>query len=330
MIHFLKLIRIKNLLIVALTQYAMRFLVLEPALKLGNFELQFSNLNFSLLVLTTVLITAGGYVINDYFDTKTDLLNRPKTVIVGRHISRRTTMAMHSVFNVIAIILGFYISYNIGIYQLGFIFVLTTGLLWYYSTSYKRQFLIGNLIVAFMTAMVPLMVILFELPLLNKEYGSQVLSMNSNFNHLFFWVVGFSALAFLSTLIREIIKDMEDFEGDSAYGRNTIPIILGMTATKTIVLSLIIIMLCSLGFVFFKYLYCLEEQNGICIKFSLPTILYFSIALWLPILFLIFRFIRAQTQRQYHFVSNLVKIIMLSGIFYSIIVYYTFTYQIVN
>jgi len=170
MLAFLKLIRIQNLLIVAVTQYLMRYAVIEPILKINEFELQMTDFEFFILVFATVCLTAAGYVINDYFDTKTDKLNRPGTVVVGKSITRRSAMTIHMILNILGVIAGFYVSYKIGLYQLGMIFLIVSGILWYYSTSYKRQFLIGNILVAVLTGLVPLMVILFEMPELNKTY----------------------------------------------------------------------------------------------------------------------------------------------------------------
>ncbi len=308
MIAFLKLIRIQNLLIVAATQYLMRFAIISPILKVNNFSLQMSEFDFFILVLSTVFLTAAGYVINDYFDTRTDSMNRPEEVVVGKSIERRTAMTLHVVLNILGIIGGFYVSYKIGLYQLGVIFIIVSGLLWYYSTSYKRQFLIGNLLVALLTALVPLMAILYEMPLLNKTYKEILIANHANFNHIFFWVSGFSFFAFITTLAREIIKDTEDFEGDSAYGRNTIPIILGIRWTKIIVSSLLIITISALITVYFKYL-----------EGSVATLLYGLLTLIIPITIEIYLIIKADDKEDYRFASNLLKFIMLAGILYSIV-----------
>ncbi len=308
MIAFLKLIRIQNLLIVAATQYLMRFAIISPILKVNNFSLQMSEFDFFILVLSTVFLTAAGYVINDYFDTRTDSMNRPEEVVVGKSIERRTAMTLHVVLNILGIIGGFYVSYKIGLYQLGIIFIIVSGLLWYYSTSYKRQFLIGNLLVALLTALVPLMAILYEMPLLNKTYKEILIANHANFNHIFFWVSGFSFFAFITTLAREIIKDTEDFEGDSAYGRNTIPIILGIRWTKIIVSSLLIITISALITVYFKYL-----------EGSVATLLYGLLTLIIPITIEIYLIIKADDKEDYRFASNLLKFIMLAGILYSIV-----------
>lgn len=313
MLAFLKLIRIQNLLIVVVTQYLMRYAVIEPILEVNNFELQMTNFEFFVLVFATICLTAGGYVINDYFDTKTDSLNRPGTVVVGKSITRRSAMTIHMTFNILGVIAGFYVSYKIGLYQLGLIFLIVSGMLWYYSTTYKRQFLIGNILVAVLTGLVPLMVVLFEMPELNRTYRDILLNNHANLNHVFFWVAGFSFFAFITTLTREIIKDTEDFEGDSAYGRNTLPIMLGIKWTKIIIAVLILITLASIGIIYLKFL------TG-----SVLTLWYISLAVVIPFVVLIFKLIKADSKADYHFASIFMKFIMLAGILYSLIAAYIF------
>jgi 4-hydroxybenzoate polyprenyltransferase len=288
----------------------MRWSIIKPILEVYNFKLQFSELNFLFLVLATVFITAAGYVINDYFDTKTDLVNRPDTVIVGRVLNRRWAILLHVILNTIGISLGVYISFYIGIPLLAIVFVLITGILWFYSTTYKRQLLIGNIIVAILTALVPLMVVLFEIPLLNKEYGLLMHEMRTNFVHIILWVSAFSLFAFLLTMIREIIKDVEDFEGDSAYGRKTMPIVLGVLNTKIVITTFIITTLFSLLYLNFRFLN------------DLFTLIYFIVFLIIPLLFLLYKIIVANNKKDYHRASNLSKLIMLAGILYSLVANY--------
>ena len=319
---FFKLIRVQNLLIIAVTQYLMRWSIIYPLLsKLSivldeevihfkDFGLQFNEFYFALLVLSTMLITGAGYVINDYFDIKTDVVNHPHNVIVGRKISRRATMLIHIVMNFIGVALGILISFLIHLPALAVIFLLVPGLLWFYSTSYKRQFLIGNIIVSFLTGLVPFMVVLFEIPCLNAEYGKVMIDYHANFNILFGWVGGFAIFAFWLTLIRELIKDMEDFEGDREYGRKTLPVMLGLGVTKAIVVVLLAIFLSGLLWVYFMFIP------------DVSTLVYLSIALVLPTLYLIFRLTMSQIKKDYHLCSFLTKGIMLSGILYSILAGY--------
>jgi len=323
MITFFKLIRIQNLVIVALTQYMMRWCIIHPILqhltavnangdlvRLPAFDLQFSEFNFFLLVLSTVLLTAAGYVINDYFDTKTDLLNHPGKVIVGKVIPRRAAMTIHIVFNILGIAIGTYIAFLVKMPFLVFIYIIVTGLLWFYSTTYKRQFLIGNLIVSILTALVPLMVILFEIPLLNRAYGHVLMEYNTTLTIVVAWVAGFSFFAFITTLTREIIKDIEDFEGDNAYGRRTLPIVLGVSYSKWVVTGLNIITVGALVYVYFRYL----KDN--------VTLIYMLITLLVPYIVLTYRIYKADSKSDYHFASNLSKMIMLAGIVYALVVYY--------
>jgi len=288
----------------------MRWGIIKPLLKVNQFELQFSKLHFFFLVMATVLITAAGYVINDYFDTKTDLLNRPERVILGRKLNRRWAILLHIIFNTIGIGLGAYISFYIGLPILTLVFVMITGILWFYSTTYKRQFLIGNVIVALLTALVPLMVLLFEIPLLREKYGLLMIELKANFNYVILWVTAFSFYAFLLTLIREIIKDVEDFEGDNAYGRNTLPIVLGVMNTKIVVITFILLTEFSLIYVYFRFLK------------DIITLIYFSIFLIIPLLMLLYKIFVAKERKDYHFASNLSKAIMFAGILYALVANY--------
>jgi len=317
MYAYLKLIRYPNLIIIVMTQYLMRWGIIEPMLELNQFKLQMDAFHFFLLVLSTVAITAAGYVINDYFDTHTDLLNKPRQVIVGTSIHRRFAIIFHSLLNVIGVGLGFYISFHIGIPYLGFVFVLVAGLLWFYSTTYKRQFLVGNLLVALLTAVVPLMVPIFEIPLLNETYRQVLIENQMSFMYILYWVLAFSFFAFMTNLIREIIKDMEDFEGDRLYGRNSLPVVLGMPSSKVVVHVLTMATLAGLIFAWFEFL-------GDAI-----TLVYFSLFLWLPLLFLIFKTIKADKKEDFRLISHILKVVMLLGVLYALVARYIIQTQLV-
>ncbi|MGM0531547.1 MAG: geranylgeranylglycerol-phosphate geranylgeranyltransferase [Bacteroidota bacterium] len=310
MYAYLKLIRYPNLIIVVLTQYLMRWGIIEPMLEVNRFNLQLDSFHFFLLVLSTVCITAAGYVINDYFDTHTDLLNRPREVLVGTKIHRRFAMIFHLVLNIVGIGVGLYLSFHIGIPYLGLLFLLVAGVLWFYSTTYKRQFLVGNIIVAVLTALVPLMVVVFEIPLLNEEYKDLLLQQNMNFMYLFHWVLVFAFFAFMMNLMREIVKDIEDYEGDRVYGRKSLPVVLGLRASKNIVNLLILITLTGLNYVYFSYL-----QDTI-------TLIYFSLFLYLPFIFLIVKNVKSTDRADFKLVGNVLKVIMLFGVLYALVARY--------
>jgi 4-hydroxybenzoate polyprenyltransferase len=301
----------------------MRYCIIFPFLRINNFELQFNGFHFALLVLATVFIAAAGYVINDYFDTGTDRVNRPGEVVIDRGISRRQAMVIHFVLNFIGVAMGVYLSFYIKLPELSLVFILATGLLWFYSTHYKRQFLIGNIVVSIMTGIVPLLVILFEMPLLNERYGLVMISHQANFNYIFFWIMAFAFFAFLTTFLREIIKDAEDFEGDSAFGMNTLPIYIGQRNTKIVIGSVILICLGLLSMVFIRFLL----YRGISLDYI--TSAYFIFFLLVPFLFLLYKIIIAESKNDFHVASQITKLIMLAGILYSFVVRYIVLNQII-
>ena len=315
---FFNLIRWQNLLIVVLTMMLMRYAVLEPLiskisviLQKGTGEevpviLQSSIIDFILLVVATVFLTAGGYVINDYFDIKTDLINKGK-VIVGTRIPRRQAMMWHNLFNIAGVSIGFYISWKAGYFWLGTMFLVVSGLLYFYSASYKRQFLIGNLVVATLVAMVPLLVVIYEWPALYRYYTINAVTL-PDFNLIIYWVGGFAVFAFLTTLSREIIKDIEDFEGDIAYGRNTVPVVIGILATKIVSVSLVVLTIALLYLVWYFFI-----NDNI-------TLIYLSAAIVLPLAWVIFKVVASSNRKQLHHASSIMKVVMLTGILYSLVV----------
>lgn len=304
---FFRLIRYQNLLIIALTMAVFRWFVFIPLLKIDNFTPQLSDALFILLVLATIFLAAAGYVINDYFDRKADLINRPGKVILGRILRRRAGMIWHFILTGFGILLGTFVAYSVGQLKLSIVFFLVSGVLWFYSTTYKRQVILGNVIVALLVAMVPLIILLFELPLLLDKYHFYLVSEPSEINLLIAWVTGYSIFAFLLTLIREIVKDMEDFEGDFAFGRQTIPIAWGSKTAKRIVLAICLVTILLILIVLYKF------------KWSLLSIIYGSLAVAIPMIIQTLLIVRASEKKDYSQSSLLLKMIMLAGLVYTII-----------
>jgi 4-hydroxybenzoate polyprenyltransferase len=276
MLSFLRLTRPVNLLIIALTMVAMRYGVIAGNMERGvqqflvalegtvdradlvlpeGFGPQLSLLHFVLLVLSTVLIAAGGNVINDYFDTRIDRINKPGEVIVGRSVKRRVAMTGHFVLSGLGLLLGAFVAWRSGMLKWALIPAFAIGALWFYSTTFKRRFMIGNGLVATLAALVPLTVGLYEIPLLKKAFAAQqqivqlpdgqLFEMEPAFQELWAWILAYTAFAFLSTLVRELQKDMADVKGDAAEGCRTVPIVWGMGWAKG--LSLVYIGLLVLG-----------------------------------------------------------------------------------
>ena len=323
---FLKLIRWQNLLMVILTMVLMRYAVIAPVIsKIGvilikgsgeeiPMSLQFPWYDFVLLIAATVFITAGGYVINDYFDIKTDLINKGK-VIVGTKIPRRQAMMWHSIFNIAGVAAGFYISSKAGYIWLGSLFLIVSGLLYFYSASYKRQFLIGNIIVALLIALVPMLVVFYEWPALYKYYAINAITF-PKIDIITWWVGGFAIFAFLINLVREIIKDIEDFEGDVAYGRNTVPVVIGVLSAKIVSVGLIVL---AITFLYMAWHFFINDTI---------TLIYLSAAVVVPLLYVIFKLIKSSEKRQLHDASSIIKIVMLTGVLYSIVVKAVLTWDL--
>ncbi len=315
---FLKLIRWPNLLIVAFTMILMRYAVIEPVIskitvsiiggtgEMTPLSLQFPWYDFLILILATVCLTAGGYVINDYFDIRTDLINRGE-VIVGSKVPRRQAMLWHNILNLIGVAAGFYISWKAGYFWMGMLFLIVSGLLYFYSASYKRQFLVGNIVVAVLTAMVPLLVVVYEWPALYRYYEVNAFS-SPDVNIIFYWVGGFALFAFITTLTREIIKDIEDFEGDQAYGRNTVPVVTGILTARIIAIILTAVTIAMLYIVWNIFLH------------DKITLIYISAAVVVPLAIVIYRLILSPGKRQLHSASRLMKIAQCTGVLYSVVV----------
>jgi len=313
----LLLVRLPNLLVVAVTMMLMRYAVLRPLLdampvtmaddplSTATMTFQLGWLDFVILVLSTCLITAAGYVINDYFDIRADLINRG-TIIVGNTITRRKAMMYHNILNIFGVIGGTYVSARIGYIWLGIFFVIISGLLYFYSATYKRQFLIGNIIVALLVAMVPMMVVIYDAAPVYVRYSHTVTDF-PGVAILFYWVGGFALFAFLTTLIREIIKDMEDCDGDRETGRKTLPVLSGMVTSRIVVVVLSLFTVALLYIIWNRFL-----NDNI-------TLIYISLLLVLPFAVVIYKVITGLEKHHLHFASRLMKLIMLAGILYSLV-----------
>ena len=312
MLAFLKLVRLPNLLIIAFTQYMIRLCLVEPSLHLYSMYIQMSDLEFFLLVLATVFIAAGGYVINDYFDMRIDNINKPDQLIIDNGVKRRVAMGAHAVLSILGVALGILISWRCNILMSGgVLFAVSVIGLWYYSTSLKKKFLWGNIIISLFTGMVPFMVALFEMPRVIREYHITLSQTQYDYGSnisttILLWAGAYGVTAFGLSLIREIIKDMEDVEGDGEYGCKTMPIVLGIKKTKLVTASLIVLFIGGIGYI--QYLQLAARD-----KYSF---LYFLGLVQLPLLFLLFNVITAKEKKHFHFASMFVKFIMLAGICY--------------
>lgn len=330
---FIKLIRLPNLLIIALTQYTVRFAIMLPMLNSLSDDIdikfQLSELDFFLLSLSTVMVAAAGYIINDYFDVKVDRVNRPNSIIVGKYIKRRVCMGAHIVISSIAILLGAYLAFKVGNWKLVFIQVMSVGALWYYSTMFKKQVLIGNVVVAVLAAMVPFVVGLYELILQHTNVNETVNDLlfylepstsfeevkyvlRKLFSNMMLWVLGFSLFAFLTTMIREIIKDIEDYEGDKKYWSNTLAVVYGKKKAARVAQLFAIIMVGLIAYL--QYMQLQAKDTG--------SFMYFLFAIQIPLCFIIYKLNSVKEKSQFTQLSKYTKAIMLMGIIYAFYFFY--------
>ncbi len=264
----IRLTRFWNLVIIGLAQYfTAGFLINRATL---------SDVRLLLLSISTILIAAAGYIINDYYDVKIDLINKPDRVVIGKSIARRFAILFHTALSFAGVGCGFLISWKIGVINF-----LSAFLLWLYSNYLKRQPFVGNLTVALLTGL--------SIELINVLYDVN--------NQL---VTIYALFAFFMTLIREIIKDMEDLKGDNSFGCKTLPIIWGIRKTKVLVYFLMII-----------FILAVVALNQIYV--GLPMV-YFLLFLFLPMGILFGRLLRADTIRDFDLLSQFCKVIILLGI----------------
>lgn len=307
MIAILKIIRLPNLILIALTQYFVRYFLMvefyieENILIKRNIDYTLADFDFFLLVLSTILVAAAGYIINDYFDTKIDRINKPDRIVIDKGLRRDKAIYLHWILSGVAVVIGFYLAYKAGHLKLGFIHLLSVGLLWFYSTMFKKEFFIGNLIVAALTGMVPLLVGLYE----PKIYETS----HSSFN----FILGYSFFAFIITISREVIKDMEDIKGDAALNCRTVPIVMGMKGGKIVAAIFLVGIMIFLG-----YLQSIQYQNNDLISFW-----YFLLALQLPLIFTIGLTFSARTKKEFHLAGLFTKGVMAAGVFSMLIFYYS-------
>jgi 4-hydroxybenzoate polyprenyltransferase len=291
---WLQLVRWKNLLIVCATQLLLWYCVILPL-----HPLLLEPANMLLFSLCTLLIAAAGYIINDYFDLKIDALNRPQKVVLGKLIAPKRAIIAHFTLNILALVIAFYLAQKMRHPLFALFQLACTVLLWYYSTHFKRQFIIGNVVVAFLTAFTLMLMIIYE-PSLWLTKGFPKLWEVTQRTMPFLIICFVAYFAFFLTWIREIVKDMEDFKGDAAEGCKTLPITWGLRKAKVFVLVLQALVVLPLAFA------------GLLLHNFLGYYILLCIAL--PLLIWTAFFFTQSTTLHFALCSKYLKIIMLLGI----------------
>jgi len=309
---YLRLSRWSNLMMILILVWVMQQWVAVPVLHHALFTNVMPWWILLLLMCSTMLIAAGGYVINDYFDIKIDRINHPDKVLVSTEISKQEAIRFHQVLTILGATMGLVVAWWCRSWAFGIAMLLVPGLLWFYSSSYKRQFVVGNLIIALLSALPPILVAMANLGRLTHLYGD-IMTYSTVGADLYTWLGGFAVFAFLTTLMREMIKDMEDVEGDRELECHTLPVRIGDWGTKWVIsiLGLLTIgLLIWIGYWLLPYPHDWNTLSGRYIAFGIITPLIGSLCLmW-----------AAKIPSDYHVAQNVMKFVMLMGILYGFVI----------
>lgn len=295
---FFRLIRYPNLLFIAITQYLFFYAVLMPIFNKAVMEPRLDVFYVSLLVMSSVSIAAAGNIINDYFDRNIDHINKPDKVIIGRYIHRHAAISWHILLSCLGIFLGFYIDAKAGTFFLGVTNLCCVVLLFIYSILLKRKPLSGNIVIALLTAWTVVVLPFAETKTMLAECSPTLLV------HVVRITLLYACFAFVISLIREVVKDMEDVDGDNRYGCRTFPIIFGLPATKVFVyvwLSILLVLLVAVLVYVAPFRWWLGMSYIFCCVF-VPATKVFK------------RLKRARSPKSFHAVSTYIKWLMLAGI----------------
>ena len=304
--NFLKLIRYQNLLLLVFMQIIFRY----GFFKYQNITLALTDFQYVILVLSTFLIAAGGYVINNIFDQDTDAINYPKKVVVGNSISEKQAYNIYLILTSCGVGIGFYLANVIQKPLFAAIFILIAATLYLYATSLKQMLLIGNIVVAFLLAFSVIIIGIFDL------YPVTFVENQQQMGVLFSILIDYAIFAFIINLFREIIKDFEDFEGDKIEGMNTFPIYFG----KKIAVKIIF------GFSFIPLILLLFYINQYLINLLFVTI-YLFLFVAAPLLIFIMKIWNAESKKDFQFLSLLLKWILFFGILSVVLISFNIKYN---
>ncbi|MEN9568899.1 MAG: hypothetical protein RL172_130 [Bacteroidota bacterium] len=301
---FLRLIRWPNLVFIALTQLLFYYCIVQPALSYSQrlYPEQFTQPLLYLLVLASVLIAAAGYIINDYFDINIDQVNKPAKMVVEKIITRRWAILWHLVISVVGILVSMYVAYKTS-WLVGIANIACVLLLWFYSTSFKKTLLTGNIIIAALTAWT---VMVLYVAINSRFWNTHLMDLVQldAMKRIFKFACLYAGFAFIISLIREVVKDIEDMEGDSKYNCRTMPIVWGVPAAKVFAGVWMVVLV---GGILLVQLYVLHSGWW-------WSAVYCIALLVLPMLWILKQFYLAQNAAGYHRISTYIKWIMLLGI----------------
>ncbi|WP_333809096.1 geranylgeranylglycerol-phosphate geranylgeranyltransferase [Flavobacterium sp.] len=290
---YLKLIRYQNLLMLAFMQLVFRFLFLKES----NIYLALTDFNYILLIISTVCIAAGGYVINNIMDQDTDEIAKPQNRVVGVSISESVAYNWYIGLTIVGVGIGFYLSNVIYKPTFASMFILVATLLYVYATNLKQIPVLGNIVVALLLSISIIIIALFDVFPATDEAN------RSRMGEIFSILIDYAIFAFIINLIREMVKDMEDIDGDYQTGINTLPIAIGIQKTKIIVGTLTLVAIAILAY----YL----KVN----LFELDYVVYYTMILIVgPLIYFGVKLLNAKQKNEFHHLSLVLKLVLFFGI----------------
>ena len=294
---FIRLIRWQNLVFIAITQALFAYCIITPVYEAAARTPIVKGNTLLLLILASILIAAAGYIINDYFDLNIDVINKPDKVIIGKRITRRWAIAFHLILSVFGITIGIYLDFTTKILLLSVANLTCVLLLFAYSISLKKRLLVGNILISLLTAWTVLVITWCETRNLLSPLGVSRIKITR-------YTLLYAGFAFIISLIREVIKDIEDMEGDRRYGCKTMPIVWGVNASKIFIAVWLVVLLALLLSLQF---YVLQFHWWFSALYSVVFIIA-------PLINIFRKLFTATTSEDYHQLSGRTKMVMLTGI----------------
>ncbi len=293
LLKFLKLIRFGNLIFVAVCLLLIRYAFFEST----SAAVSLSDFGYALLIIANLSLAAAGYIINDIYDVTTDRINKPKKLYIGNGISEKTAFNWFIGFNVIGVGIGFYLANVIGLPAFSALFIFSSALLYIYSSYLKNVPLAGNIAVSFLVAGVAALPGIFDLlPAIN--------AVNREQQAMYFSILlDYSFFGFFINLLREMVKDQEDQQGDYNSGGNTLPLILGTARTNKVIFAIGLIPLVAI--VYYVYSYLFENT---------AAVLYVLFQILAPLLFFMVQIWTASEKKDFTRLSLILKIILFFGL----------------
>lgn len=309
--NILQLVRWSNLFFLGALIYVMEKWVVVPILDDVAFGEQLPWYILLLIAAATILIAAGGYVINDYFDIKIDRINRPDQLIVTQYISKENAMRLSIGLSGVGMVCGLVAAWLLRSSTIAILFAIIPGLLWFYSSSYKRLLIVGNVTIALLSALSPMMVAIANVAQLQLKY-STILPYTTLEHDIYAWVGGFSLFAFLLTWIREIVKDLQDQMGDRELECHSMPIVWGNIVTKIVVTALIVLTTVLIGWFWYSILPFDHSWQSFSTR-------YIVLAIIIPLWGALWLLWAAKIPSDYRTCQQVLKLTMFLGMLYSFV-----------